>query len=217
MKEYKRNHFPGTFIVFEGLDGSGQSTQAGLLRDFFIQKGFKALLTKEPTAGTEAGKKIRKILDKKIKSGPRHLQELYAQDREEHLKNVIVPGLQKGKIVISDRYFFSSFAFGRAHGAALDYLLKINKNFLIPDITFFLDVRTNICLERIQKRGNARTLFENKEKFEKVYQNYKNVFKKFKDTAKIHFINGGRPIKKVFEQVQKKITTPALKFPDNPI
>ena len=64
------------FIVFEGLDGSGQSTQTGLLRDFLIKKGYKVVLTKEPTLDSEAGRKIREILDHKIKAEPKDIQEL---------------------------------------------------------------------------------------------------------------------------------------------
>lgn len=152
----KYNNYSGKFIVFEGLDGSGQSTQANLLRDFFIKNGFQVFLTKEPTLSSKAGKKIRKILDEKEKISPKKLQELFAQDRKEHLKKSIIPALKRGKIAISDRYFFSSFAYGRADGLNLDWLMKKNNRFLLPDLTFILKVRPLICVRRIEKEERGK-------------------------------------------------------------
>lgn len=195
----KKNIFSGKFFVFEGLDGSGQSTQSKLLADFLVKKGFKILLTKEPTTISEAGKKIRKILDEKQKTNPKKLQELFARDRKEHLKKEIIPALKKGKIVISDRYFFSSLSYGKASGLSLDWLIKINSKFLMPDLTFILKVRPKICLERIEKRGDKRTLFEKEEKLKKVWQIYKTLPKRFKN---IKVIDGEKPIKEVFKEVK---------------
>ena len=101
-----QNSYLGKFIVFEGLDGSGQSTQTELLRDFLIEKGYEVIQTKEPTQESKASQEIRETLDKKIKIKPMRLQELFTQDRKEHLDNLINPALKEGKMVISDRYFF---------------------------------------------------------------------------------------------------------------
>src|SRR4030043_67748 len=122
----QKNSYSGKFIVIEGLDGSGQSTQTGLLRDFLIKKGQEVILTKEPTRDSEAGKKIKEILDEKIRIEPQKLQDLFAQDRKEHLEKLIVPALKEGKTVISDRYFFSTFAYGAADGLDLEWLIKLN-------------------------------------------------------------------------------------------
>ena len=195
----KKNPYPGGFIVFEGLDGSGQSTEAELLTEFLRKGGYKVLKTKEPTLNSQAGKEIKQILNKKRKISPKKLQELFAEDRKEHLKNLIIPALQQGKIVISDRYFFSSFAYGQASGLDLNWLIKINNKFLLPDITFFLDVKPKICLERIRKRRKTRTLFEEKEKLEKVYKNYQKIAKEFPN---VKIINGEKPIKEVFREVK---------------
>src|SRR3989338_4884308 len=118
-----KNPYPGKFIVFEGLDGSGQSTQAAPLRDFLIKNGHEVVLTKEPTKDSEAGKKIREALGKNTEVSPMYLQGLFAEDRKEHLDKVIIPALMGGKTVISDRYFFSSFAFGAASGVDLKKLI----------------------------------------------------------------------------------------------
>lgn len=156
-----KNPYKGKFIVFEGLDGSGQSTQAELLKNFLLEKGYATVLTKEPTLDSSAGKLIRKVLDGKKGISPGKLQELYAKDREKHLKKVIISNLKKGKIVISDRYCFSSFAYGSLE-VPLRYLLKINDKFLFPDLIFFIDTKPETSVLRIGKRGKKKTLFEKK-------------------------------------------------------
>ena len=195
------------FIVFEGLDGSGQSTQAALLKKFLIKKKIKVVLTKEPTLDSRAGKKIKKILAEEIKTKPALLQQLFAEDRKWHLEKVIKPALKNNKWVISDRYFFSSFAYGKAQGLALKWLIEINKDFLYPDLIFFLNVRPIICLKRIEKRGIDKTLFEKKEKLEKVFKIYKIFPKKFKN---VMIINGERKKEKVFEDIKKIISSQFL-------
>ena len=195
----RENRYSGKLIVFEGLDGSGQSTQAEFLKDFLKEKGYKVILTKEPTLDSQAGKEIKEVLEKKKKISPKELQELFAKDRKEHLKTLIIPALEQGKVVISDRYFFSSFAYGQASGLDLNWLIKINNEFLLPDITFFLAVSPKVCLERIKKRKKERTLFEEKEKLEKVYRNYQKIAKEFPN---VKIINGEKPIKEVFEKIK---------------
>ena len=197
-----KNNYSGKFIVFDGLDGSGQSTQAELLRNFLIGKKYQAVLTKEPTLDSTGGEKIRRVLDKKEKISPKELQELFAQDRKEHLENLVIPALKEGKVVISDRYFFSSFAFGSSNGLDLDWLIEINDDFLLPDLTFFLKVSPEVCVSRIIKRNKEITLFEEKQKLEKVWQIYKILPSRFEN---IYIIEGEKPIKEVFEQIKEII------------
>ncbi len=194
-----KNTHPGKFIVIEGLDGSGQSTQTSLLRDFLIERGFQVITTKEPTLDSEAGKKIREILDEKIKIEATKLQELFAQDRKEHLKNIISPALKEGKWVISDRYFFSSFAFGSSDGVDLEWLIKINDNFLLPDQTFILKVRPEVCIDRINKRGTKKTLFEKQEKLTKVWQTYAMLPKRIQNTI---IVDGEKLINQVHQEIK---------------
>ena len=183
------NPYLGKFIVIEGLDGSGQTTQIKLLTEFLKENGIEVIATKEPTKESPVAEIIKKCLDKKRNVSPRELQELFANDREWHLEEVIVPALKEGKTVISDRYAFSSFAFG-CLDMDIDYLIEINDDFFLPDLTIFLDVRAEICLERIKKRGEAQTLFEERKKLEKVRQN----FKKLKNVFPIIKINGDKKI-----------------------
>ena len=94
----QKNPYPGKFIVIEGLDGSGQSTQAELLKNFLLKEGHKVVLTKEPTQDSEAGKKIKEVLGEAIKLESQLLQELFVEDRKEHLQNLIIPALKEGKM-----------------------------------------------------------------------------------------------------------------------
>ena len=197
-----KSSYPGKFIVIEGLDGSGQSTQAELLRKFLTGKGYQVVVTKEPTLDSEAGRKIRDILDSKVDSEPEKLQELFAQDRKEHLEKIIIPALKEGRFVISDRYFFSSFAFGASDGLDLEWLIKLNDNFLLPDLTFILKVRSKVCVSRIEKRGNSRTLFEKEEKLVKVWETFKIMPARFEN---IEIIDGEKSIEEVFGEVKKII------------
>jgi dTMP kinase len=193
------NTNPGTFMVIEGLDGSGLSTQTKLLAFFLGKTGHKVLATKEPTSNSAAGKKIQKILNREESVSAQELQKLFAEDRSEHLERVIVPALQKGIQVISDRYAFSSFAFGGSAGVSSDWLFEANKDFLLPDYTFILQVSPAECIRRIQDRGRATALFEKQERLETVWEFFKNLSSEFEG---IHMINGERPPNEVSQTIQ---------------
>ncbi len=196
------NNYSGKFIVFEGLDGSGQTTQVELLKEFLEKKQYSVVATKEPTQDSKAGLKIKKILTEKIKIDPFELQKLFAEDRACHLREIIIPNLKDGKIVISDRYFFSSFAFGSADGADLEKIIELNNQFLLPDICFLLKVSPKECIKRIEKRGEPKTLFEEERKLAKVWHFYEIISKRFKC---IKIIDGEKPIDDVFNDIKKII------------
>lgn len=197
----KKNDYPGKFIVFEGLDGSGQSTQAALLQELLLSRGKEVVLTKEPTVnGSSVAHKIRDILDKKTKASPEELQRLFAQDRKEHLANLVAPALKEGKFVISDRYFFSSFAYGVADGLDLAWLISLNEEALIPDLTFLLKVSPAVCVARIQKRGKPVTLFEVEEKLKRVWENYALLPDRLPN---VYMIGGEKTVEEVFAEIEK--------------
>jgi len=194
------NIYPGIFIVFEGLDGSGQSTQAELLRHYFEDNKDLVILTKEPTEDSKSGRMIRKVLRKEKKIEPDELQKLFVQDRKEHLNNLIIPNLKNGKFVISDRYFLSTCAFG---GISLDmeWLIELNNEFILPNITFLLNVDPRICIERIDKRGKRFEFFEEEKKLTKVRENYFKLAKRFPN---IYTINGELSKEAVFKEILNK-------------
>jgi len=203
-----KNNYPGKFIVFEGLDGSGRSSQMERVGEFLANNNFSVVLTKEPTQDSEAGRRIKQILQEKIETDPMELQKLYAQDREEHLENKVMPALKEGKTVISDRYFFSTFAFGAAHGADLEELIKLNNDFLYPDIVFLFKASAKLCIERIEKRGSPKELFEKQEMLEKVWQVYEKLPLRF---ANFKIIDGEKSKDEVFQEI-KNILLEELKI-----
>lgn len=196
----KKNPYSGKFIVIEGLDGSGQTTQANLLGCFLRGQGYKVVLTKEPTKDNKFGKKVDDVLHHRAKVSPLELQELFTKDRAWHLENVVEPALKRGEFVVSDRYFFSTFAFGGIN-LEIEELIKMNNNYLIPDVTIFLDVKAKTCVERISKRGEEIAFFEKQKKLEKVYKNYKLLSKKFP----INIVNSERKIEEVAKEIQKVV------------
>jgi len=194
----KQNLFDGNFIVFEGLDGSGQSTQAALLKDYFLKQNWPVLLTKEPTKSTKAGKIIREILDEKIKIAPLKLQELFCEDRKEHLKTEIIPALREGTTVISDRYAFSTMAFGGLE-VGTHHLIKLNENFICPNVVFYLRVKPEECIRRIEVRGKKVQFFEKLEILQRVAANYEKVAERFGENFVV--LDGQQSIEKIHRQV----------------
>lgn len=202
------NPYQGEFIVLEGLDGSGQSTQAALLAKHLEdtrlpdgQGGQRTVLTKEPTRETSAGREIRRALSHETAISPERLQELFADDRREHLARVIVPALEDSAVVISDRYCFSSFAFGAVE-CELEWLIELNKDFLMPDLAFLLAVRPETAIKRIRARGSAVQLFETLEKLTKVCENYEAIAARFPNVVRI---DAERPVPEVHEQIVEKV------------
>ena len=193
----KQNLYKGRFIVFEGLDGSGQSTQVKLLKEYFDRQGLAAILTKEPTQWTEAGKKIKDALEGREEIAPLKLQELFCEDRREHLEKEIIPVLKNGKIVVCDRYFFSTLAFGGIN-VPIEKLKILNQDFLYPDMIFYLQVRPEVCVERINQRGKGVKFFEKLEKLKKVAANYAELAKKFQG---VKVLNGEKKIKEIHQEV----------------
>lgn len=198
----QKNIYPGKFIIFEGLDGSGQSTQVNLLKEYFEKRGFRVFATKEPTKTSSVAQEIRDVLEKRKEISGDNLQKLFVQDRKEHLEKEILPALERGEMVVCDRYFFSTFAFGTAAGLDLEWLIKLNNDFLLPDLSFILKVSPDVCLERITKRGTEKTLFEVKEKMYKIWAVFEKLVSRFEN---VFLIDGEKSIPEVFEDSKKII------------
>ncbi|MCX7778809.1 MAG: dTMP kinase [Patescibacteria group bacterium] len=192
----------GKFIVFEGQDGSGNSTQSKIISDWLEGMSFPVLLTKEPTSNIIGGL-IKGQLSHDWKTSPECLQLLFAADRAHHLEKEIIPALKKGYIVVCDRYLFSSIAYGTASGLSFKWLLEINKNFILPDITFLLKTPPKICLKRIERGRLTIELFEKEKKLSSVWKVYSLIAKKFKN---IHIIDGEGSIDSVSKRIKNVLT-----------
>lgn len=198
----KKNDYPGKFIVIEGLDGSGKSSQGQLLVEFLEEAGKEVVRTKEQTCDSEAGLEIKKILQGKIITSPLELQRLFVQDRKEHLENQIIPELKDGKFVVCERYAPSTVAFGGSVGLDIDLLVRMNDNFLLPDLTIILGVSPESCVERINARGEPDELFEKKEKLAKVSQVYKKIPEIYKNVI---VVDGEKSKEEVFGKIKEAI------------
>jgi len=204
---FKENTYPGKFFVFEGLDGSGQTTQSRLLRDYLKEKGHRVVLTKEPDYNSESGRLIGKVLRREKKMSAINLQKLFIRNRKEHLNDTIVPVLELGGIVISDRYFFSTCAYGTgADGLDLTNLINLNETsgFILPDVTFILDVSAKVCIKRISKRGGRFEHFEDESKLERVRDVYLRLSRLLKFES-IFLVDGNKSKENVFEQIREDL------------
>jgi len=199
-----KNNYPGKFIVIEGLDGSGQGTQIAKLAQFLNDTRQKdkfgyvgAEITKEPTPNLIGGL-IRSQLNHDWKSSQECLQLLFCADRAHHLEKEIIPLLQKGVIVVCDRYFFSTVAYGSLDIKDRDWLLCLNRNFLLPDVTILLKVSPKVCVERIYKNRYSIELFEKEELLTKVWENFDKLSKEFENVS---VVNGERPIEQIHQEI----------------
>jgi len=188
----------GKFIVFEGLDGSGLSTQSLLLKEYLSKRGKNVILTKEQTDNFIGGI-IKSSLKKHIKISNLTLQFMFVADRSHHLEAEIEPALEEGRVVISDRYIFSTLAFGSLD-IDIDFLKIINSKFKIPDLTFIIDCPPEVCLKRISEERFHLEFFEEKYKMDKIREKYLSLKKYFPN---VYVINGDRSKKEVFEDIRK--------------
>jgi dTMP kinase len=198
------------FITFEGIEGSGKSTQVKKLHAFFLEKNIDAILTREP-GGTFAGEKIREILiDEKIEKLEAKT-ELFLNfaARLEHVEKLIKPSLAQGKTVISDRFFDSTFAYqGNAFGldeTLIEDVKKMAISDFAPDITFLIDVPVEAAFARIKTRADNN-------RYEKLgfdfHQKVRDGFLQLaKKNPRIKVINGTKNQQEVFAEIIQILTS----------
>jgi dTMP kinase len=161
----------GVFICIEGLDGSGKSTQAKLLTKKLCKAGYNAIYTAEPSQG-KIGKFIRKRLFEQERMPTTVEALLFAADRIEHVQDTVVPALKEGKIVISDRYVYSSLAYQGSAGLTLEWIETINSNAQTPDLSIFIDVAPDVVLERLTRKKSVMENLTTQQKVREIYQKY---------------------------------------------
>jgi dTMP kinase len=184
------------FIVIEGIDGSGKTTQAKALCRGLEGLGYKVTNEKEPTEGV-IGRFIRQALQDKVKIDLISLQLLFVADRNEHIK-AIHREISNG-IVISDRYYYSTIAYGEALGVKRDYLETLNSIFPKPDKTFVLEIEPSEAFKRIDNGRSEKEIFERLETLEKIKRSYD----KFKGDE-IERINGDKDAEIVTAELLEK-------------
>ncbi len=200
----------GSLIVFDGIDGSGKTTQARLLKLFLKMKGYPAIYTKEPTRG-RWGRIIMEMIDKgaELMGKGKELLELFINDRREHVEGVIRPSLEEGKIVIVDRYYFSSIAYQGAFGIDPAEIKSINESFApLPNLAFLLNISIEKALLRIKiSRGDIPNIFERKEYLTKV----KDIFDRMNEPYIVK-LDAEKEIYEVFRDVLDAVNTRLFKL-----
>ncbi|ADB51412.1 dTMP kinase [Conexibacter woesei] len=168
----------GRFVVVEGLDGAGTTTQAERLAAMLRTRGGHAVeLTKEPTNGP-LGAVLRQAIEGRVALDPVALALAFAADRADHLFNPVngvVAALDAGRWVVSDRYVLSSLAYNRGGVVSREWVAELNARAIAPDLTVFVDVDPEICLERIGARSSADELFHSREQLVAVDRNYRDL------------------------------------------
>lgn len=186
----------GRFIAFEGIDGSGKSTQAAILAKRLKAEGIRCYATMEPT-NAPIGSLIRQVLTGRVKMDNRAIAGLFAADRLDHLLNDvdgILAKVQEGTTVITDRYYFSSYAY-HSVDAPMEWVIRTNEQssaLLRPTITVFIDISPDEALERIAKNRFHQELFEEKSRLIQVQDNYKKAFELLKDEEKVVIVDGNQ-------------------------
>ena len=208
---------PGTFITFEGIDGSGKSTQLRLLANLLQQEGCEVLLTREP-GGTPVGNRLRAaLLDAHEEVDPLTELLVFAADRAQHVRRVLRPALQSGRIVFSDRYADATRAYqgaGRGFSPELiEEIIQLATEGLKPDLTVLFDLPIEDSTARTRRRGNGtqqgdRLDAEDDDFHTRVRKAYLQLAESEPDRIKI--VNTNQPLELTHQSV-KEIIIPFLR------
>jgi len=188
----------GAFICIEGLDGCGKTTQAKLLVKK-LRKSHNAVYTAEPSRG-KIGTYIRECClygEKRPSTVVEAL--LFAADRIEHVEKEVLPALKQGRLVISDRYVYSSLAYQGAAGLSVEWIEKVNEHALPPDFAVFIDVEPKIVMSRLKPQ---KSVMENLETQQKV----REIYLKFVEKGSLTSINGNKSKNEVAKELYAVVT-----------
>jgi dTMP kinase len=184
----------GIFICIEGLDASGKTTHTHRLVRSLLERGYEALYTTEPSSG-QIGKFVRTyILQRKERVLTIVEALLFAVDRVDHVERTIKPAIKEGKIVVSDRYLYSSLAYQGATGLNLNWIEEINKFSLPPDLAIYVDVPPEIVIKRLKRKKSVMENLQTQRRVREVY------IKLVKD-GRLVLINGNRAMHEVAKDV----------------
>jgi dTMP kinase len=210
----------GTFITFEGIDGSGKSTQLRLLSNYLRSQGCDLVLTREP-GGTPLGMRLRAaLLDAHEQVDPLTELLVFAADRAQHVRRLLRPALESGKVVLSDRYSDATVAYqgaGRGFSPELiSQIVGLATEGLKPDLTMLFDVPIEVCLERTRRRTEGkhkadRLDAENRDFHSRVQEEYLRIARAEPERVKI--VESSGSVEDTHQRV-KEIVIPFLESRD---
>jgi dTMP kinase len=216
--DFRRNTSKGLYIALEGIDGSGKTTQVERLVSELERQGKEVIHTREPRKGTGLiGKLIQDILLGKAKISPVAFQYLFSADRQMHHQELILPALEEGKVVISDRCFWSAIPYGildmneeidtntMQQKLVAQSILSFYHEFTVPDKTFYLDVTLDTAIERITKGDGANEIYEDKTKLKCALSGYQWLLKEFPKEFSV--IDANQGVDEVTNEIAKAISS----------
>lgn len=198
------------FLAFEGIDGCGKSTQAKLLADALEKAGHKVYLTCEPTE-SPIGTIIRNIFSRKMEADDRVIAGLFVADRLDHILNKtngLLKKLEEGYTVITDRYYFSSYAYQGAH-IPMDWVIQANSlsaELLRPDLNIYIDISPERSMQRIQAGRTQADLYETLENLQSVRNNYLKAFEQLRHQENVFVTNGDQPIEALVATIWENVS-----------
>lgn len=215
--DFKRNTSEGLYIALEGIDGSGKTTQIERLKEYFASQGRDIVTTREPRKDDGLiGELIQKILHGKTHIPPVAFQYLFSADREMHHEELILPSLRAGKVVLSDRCFWSAIPYGiMDRGGSFDdpsagsgqaeimlvaqSILSMYHQFTIPDYTFYLDLPLDVSMERLSGSHEEKEIYEDKKVLEKTIKGYNWLLQKFPEEFRV--IDATKSVEQVRDEI----------------
>lgn len=199
----------GNFIAFEGIDGSGKSTQIGLLAERLKKEGVCCYTTMEPT-NAPVGSLVRQVMTGRIRMDNKAIAALFAADRLDHLLNEvdgIAAKIEEGTTVLTDRYYFSSYAY-HSVDVPMEWVIRANEQsalILRPMVNLFIDVDPDTALERIARNRFHQELFEKKSRLVEVRENYKKAFDLLAGEEKYTVIDGNQSREAIADNIWEAV------------
>lgn len=215
-QDLKRNPYPGKYFAFEGIDGSGKTTQVEKIKKHLENLGQTVVITSEPQHDGPVAGIIRDILSAKTKIPSRAYQDLYSADRVLNHENIVEPALKRGDVVLTHRSIWSTPAHGLLDlgggfdEAKLASLLisqgnfSVYHQFLCPDKTFYLKVSAKHAIERLHNINKGKDIYEKEEKLAKIVTGYDRVVAEFPNEFVV--IDGEQEEEKVTEDIIKVLS-----------
>lgn len=215
--ELLKNPYEGLYIALEGTEASGKTTQVQKLKKYFEEKGREVVLTREPRKEGLIGDMVHEVLKGDRPFPSVALQYLFTTDRVLNHEEVVKPALKAGKVVISDRSFWSAVVYGILDRMGQDYdvesadyilvaqsVLSFYHQFIVPDLIFYLKIPLEVSLKRLQnERKQAKEIYEDEDKIKKVIEGYDAIYERFKDEFVL--IDGSLSMDEVTKQMIKNI------------
>ena len=215
--ELQKNSYSGLYVALEGIDGCGKTTQLDKLSEYFKKQGREVVVTREPRKSGIIGDLVQKVLIGEEKLPAVSIQYLFSADRAANHQEIVLPSLKKGKVVISDRCFWSAVVYGILDRTGGEYdkkdadlllmtqsILSMYHQFTVPDFTFYLKIPLKESMKRLRLKKDVKEIYEDESKISKVLTGYEYLKNRFPDA--ITEVDGNQTVEKVTKEMIRLIS-----------